>query len=439
MLFGRGNWAVFGIESGTIDKFQKALSDPLTVFEVSQLAASITTKFQSVAQTGINPFGAPRLDELLTDPVIINDLSDFLLQTDEDSDYVVSSDDINLVTSNMQFMGSEADFSLGNNKYGFWMVSNEYEDPTDPTSKKEQISYTDMERPFKFLNKDEKQGVEERVLATSILNRSQFAVLVDFQHGRVYVASSNVDEVTAVNELLMKLGAKTFPLVWDFGTSFWPSMFLNKVSAETHFRAEFKERADQLAKLPADAVEKLEDKQMEKIVNNFFALSKLDSEVWVGLTTPSKIRIHKPIDAVGVAHPSVAYSLLNMSNDAEIASAGVVFQEVVIKQSKLGEKLYRNDLFTIDVNDNANLQEAGAAMLRGFDLPQFKKEIKTTIKAKGRIEPRDYWYLWLDGIHTSILEFINNVTDVLDIDKVKYGLLVPDYTVQDEVEVNEQD
>jgi hypothetical protein len=436
MLFARGQWAVFGIEASTMDNFQKALTDPLTVFEVSQLAASITTKFQSVAQTGITPYGSPRLDETLTDTEVISSMSEMLTEMDEDS-YLIREEDIALITENLKFIGSIEDYSLGNNKYGFWMVSNEYEDPTDPASKKEQIAYTDMERPFKFLVKEEKKSVEERVLATSILNRSQFPVLVDFQHGRVYVASSNADDVNSVNELLAKLGAKTFPLVWDFGTSYWPSIFLNKVAADTHFRADFKERADQLAKLPADAVEKLEDKQMEKIVNNFFALSKLDSEVWVGLTTPSKIRIHKPIDAVGVAHPSVAYSLLNMSNDAEVASAGVVFQEVVIKNTKVGEKLYRNDLFTIDINDNVNLQEAGAAMLRGFDLPQFKKEVKTTIKAKGRMEPRDYWYLWLDGIHNSILEFIDNVTDVLEIDKAKYGLLVPDYTVHDEVDVNE--
>jgi hypothetical protein len=260
---------------------------------------------------------------------------------------------------------------------------------------------------------------------------------VDFQHGRMYVASSDAEEVSAVNDLLVKLGAKTFPLVWDFGSSTWPTQFLNKVSAETHYASAFKERADQLARFSPDMVEKLEDKQMEKIVNNFFALSKLDSEVWVGLTTPTKIRIHKPIDAVGVSNPSVAFSLLSMSNDAEIASAGVVFQEVIIKNTKLGEKLYRNDLFTVDINDNVNLQEAGAAMLRGFDLPQFKRDIKTTIKAKGSMSIKDFWYMWLDGIHNAILEFVDNVTDVLEIDKAKHGLLVPDYTVQDEVEVNE--
>jgi hypothetical protein len=439
MLFSRGQWAVFGVEPNTLGKFQKALSDPLTIFEVSQLAASITTKFQDRPQTGINPFGNPRLDEKLTDVEVISDISDLLKEMDEAEDgYLPTSDDIQMITDNLQFIGTEEDFSLGNNKYGLWMVENVYEDPTDPNSKKEQLSYTNMERPFKFLVKDEKKAIEEQVTAQATLNRSQFPVLVDFQHGRVYVASSNVDEVVAVGELLSKLGAKIFPLVWDFGKSSWPSDFLNKISDETHFASDMQKRAEQLAKFRPDEIEKLEDKQMEKIVSTFFALSKLENEIWVGLTTPARIRIHKPIDPVGVSNPSVAFSLLSMSNDAEVASAGVVFQEVVIKNTKNGEKLYRNDLYTIDINDNVNLQEAGAAMVRGFDLPQFKKEVKTTIKAKGRISIRDFWAMWLQGLHDSILGFIDNVTDVLEINKTKYGMVVPDFVSSDEVEVSEE-
>lgn len=437
MLFGRGQWAVFGVDTKTLVNFQKALSDPFTIFEVSQLAASITTKFQDKAQTGINPFGAPRLDEKLVDAEVIADLGDLLKELDE-SDHLPTSEDLLLIQTNLPYMGSEADLSLGNSKYGFWMVNNEYEDPTDPNSKKEQISYEELERPFKFLIKEEKKAVEEKVAATAVLNRSQFQVLVDFQNGRAYAASSNVDEVNAVRELLEKLGVKTFSLVWDFGKATWPSDFLNKVVENTHFASAFKERADQLAKLPPDLIDKLDDKVLEKVVSNFFALAPLDSELWAGISTPARIRLHKAFDPVGVSNPSVAFSLLNMSNDAEVATASVVFQELVSKIRKGEEKVYRNDLFTIDINDNVNLQDAGAAMLRGFDLPQFKKEVKTTIKAKGRIEIRDFWYMWLDGIHTSILEFIDNVTDVLEVNKSKCGLVVPDFSGDSEVEVTEE-
>jgi hypothetical protein len=197
-------------------------------------------------------------------------------------------------------------------------------------------------------------------------------------------------------------------------------------------------RADELARFRPDEIEKLDDKQMEKIVSTFFALAPLETELWAGLTTPARVRIHKPIDPVGVAAPSVAFSLLNMSNDAEVAAASVVFQELVIKNTKDGEKTIRKDVFTIDINDNVNLEEAGAAMLRGFDLPQFKREVKTTIKAKGHITIRDFWYMWLDGLNTAVLEFIDNVTSTLEIEK-KYGLIVPEYTSKEEVEVDEEE
>lgn len=436
MLFGRGQWAVFGVEAKTLVNFQKAIADPKTAFEVSQLAASITTKFRSQPTMGINPFGSPRLDEQLTDTGAISKISDLLLKFDNGED--ASEDNIETISEYLEYVGSEDDLSLGNNKYGFWMVSNEYKDPTDPNSKKEQIAYTDMERPFKFLIKEEKKAIEDRVTAQAVLNRSQFPVLLDFQNGRVYAASSNKDEVIAVGELLTKLGVKIFPLVWDFKYPSWPSEFLNRIVKDTHYASNMKKRADELARFREDEIEKLDDKQMEKIVSTFFALAPLETELWAGLTTPARIRIHKPIDPVGVAAPSVAFSLLNMSSDAEVASASVVFQELVIKNTKEGEKTIRKDIFTIDINDNVNLGEAGAAMLRGFDLPQFKRGVKVAIKAKGRLTIKDFWYMWLDGIHTSILEFVDNVTSTLEIDK-KYGLVVPDYTVNDEVEVTEGD
>ena len=296
-----------------------------------------------------------------------------------------------------------------------------------------------MERPFKFLVKEEKKGVEDKVTATAILERSQFAVLVDFQHERVYVASSNADEVNAVRDLLEKLGAKPYSLTWDFGKSSWPSDFLNKVVSTTHFTTEFKERADQLSRFTPEEVEKLDDKQMEKIVSNFFALSPLETELWAGLTTPARIRIYKPVDPVGVPNPSVAFSLLSMTKDAEVAAASVVFQELKSKFSKAGEeKVYRNDLFTLDINDNMILGDAGAALLRGFDLPQFKREVKTTIKAKGRVGIKDFWYMWLDGIHTAILELEENITGVLEIDRTGHGLVVPEVGGDGDVEVTEE-
>ena len=425
MLFSRGTWAIFGADPDSQETFIKALSDPDTLFGVSQLAASVTTKFRAENTHGIVPFETPRLDEQLTDVAKIAEINELTLRM-EDPEYN-PSEGLPVIQANEKYLGSLEDFCLGNHKYGFWFVENEYEDVSDLPSKREHLSYQDMNRPYKFLIKDEKSSIESKVAASSVLGRSQFPVLIDFQHGRVYAASSNKDSLTALQETLVGLGVKYTPLVWDFEYPSWPGEFLSRIAENTCFKNEMKARAEELSRHSSAEVEKLEDRAMEKIVSNFFAISELESEVWVALSTPAKVRIHKPIDPVGVSNPSVAFELLDTYESARPSAAASVFQEVVIKRTKGGgEKLYRNDLFTVDINDNANIQDVGAAMLRGFDLPRFKKEVKATLKTKGTISIKDFWSMWLQGIHDSILIFTDSVTSVLDIDKKKYGLIQPD-------------
>jgi hypothetical protein len=420
MLFGRGQWAVFGVEPTSLEAFQTGLSSTqLDTFLMSQLASSIITKFQNTPTVGINPYSAPRLDEKLTNTDVISKVAEFLALDEE------AMQEGGAITDSLSdYFGSESSFSLGNNKYGMWVVLNEHDDLTDPNSKKEQVAYDNMERPFKFLGKEEKKSVEATVTAQGVISRRQFPVLVDFQHGYVYAGTANAEEILVVRSLLTKAGAKPFSLRWDFGTFNWPQLFLNKMYEETHFAAEMKTRADEMTRFRPDEIEKLEDKQMEKIVSNFFALAELDNELWVGLTTPARVRIYKISDPVATSNPSLTFSLLHMTNDAEISASSVVFQEVCVKTNKAGdEKTYRNDLYTFDINDNLCSQDSGAALLRGFDLPQFKREIKATIKAKGHASIADFWYMWLQGMHDAILYFVENITSVLEIDKEKYGLV----------------
>ena len=431
MLFGRGQWAVFGVEPDSLDAFQKGLSTQLDTFMMSQLASSIITKFQNTPTVGINPYSGPRLDEKLTDTDVISKVAEFLALDEE-----ALRQGGAITDSLSDYFGSEADFSLGNNKYAMWIVFNEHDDLTDPSSKKEQVAYDNMERPFKFLGKEEKKSVEDTVTAQGVISRHQFPVYVDFQHGYVYAGTANAEEILVVRSILAKAGAKTFSLRWDFGTFNWPQLFLNKMFDETHFAAEMKTRADELTRFRPDEIEKLEDKQMEKIVSNFFALAELDNELWVGLTTPARVRIHKISDPVSTSNPSLAFSLMHMTDDAEVSAASIVFQEVRVKTNKAGdEKTYRNDLYSFDINDNLCSQDSGAALLRGFDLPQFKRDIKVTIKAKGRAEIKDFWYMWLQGMHDAVLYFVDNITSVLEIDKQKYGL-VP---FEDDGEVEESE
>jgi uncharacterized protein with GYD domain len=302
---------------------------------------------------------------------------------------------------------------------------NEYEDVTDAASKKEAIAYNDAGRPFKFLGKDEKKMVEQAVNASAVITRAQFPLLLDFANERAYAANTNADIINQVRALLGAMGIDVYSLAWQFGSYDWPSKFLNAVNENTKFVNEMAKRAEELHRFRADEVEKLEDKAMEKVVSTFFALAELETGQWAGLTTGARIRLNKVGDPVTVANPSTAFELLRLDGfEPEVATASVIFQHLDSKFNKKGEeKQYRNDLFTIDVNDNANLLDAGAGLLRGFDLPQFKKTIKASLKAQGRLEIGDFWKQWMTDMREASMMFVDNVTETLQLDKQNFGLL----------------
>src|SRR5574337_686708 len=131
MLFGRGNWAVFGVKQGSEAAFQAALDDEGKLADFTQTAAIALTKSKGLPTFGINPFGSPRDDE-----------------------------------RGMEVKDGQQ-FSLGKGVFGLWFCQNEYEDVTDPASKKEALAYANLGKPFKFCNKDEKKLIEENVKASA--------------------------------------------------------------------------------------------------------------------------------------------------------------------------------------------------------------------------------------------------------------------------------
>lgn len=387
-MFGRGNWAIFGIKQTTEGAVIKSLDDS---HDLSQETAVTKAKKEKIPTFGINPFPEPRLDE--ANPKL----------------------DVGIGT-----------FKLGDHAIGFWLCTNGQKDVTHSVSKKEQIAYDEMDKPFKFLNKDEKKAVETAVTSSAVVERKQFPVLVDFVNERVYVEATSVEDVEAAQFILQKLGGETFAMAWQFGGYDWVTKFLNIVNEKTKFVGEMTDRAEELQRFRKDEIEKLDDKMTESIVSNFYALSELDTSRWCGLTTPARIRLYKPADAIGTAGVSLTFSLLRLSEDSEVAASAVVFQSLDSKLNKKTgeEKKIRKDLFTIDLNDNINQLDAGAALLKGFDLPGFKKNIKTTAKAQtSPLEISDYWKLWFESMQWAVAEFVDNVTETLGLDKKKFGLL----------------
>lgn len=400
-MFGRGSWAIIGIKALSQAAFEAALNLPDAANAVSQVSALEVTKNTNQPSFGINPYDKPRGDE--ADTTIV---------------------------------GVTEDFRLGPQQFGFWFVINDYEDVTDPKSKQEGTAYETATKPFKFLKKEEKTYVESLVKASAVMSRKQFPVLIDFVGERIYAETTDAEEIGALRHLLQSLGAEPISIAWNFGDPDWPSKFLNKVREANNFGKEMADRAEELRRFRGDEVEKLEDKMMESIVSGYFAMSELDTGKWAGLSTPAKIRLFAASEPSAESDVSTAFTLLELVDSAEVVSASVVFQNLDSKFSKKTDEevKFRTDLFTIDINDKANISDAGAAALRGFDMPQYKKEMKRHAKDRGALGIRDYWFEWLLAMKEAAHIFGDNVTETLQIDK---GLGLLPYEGEDGAEAAE--
>jgi hypothetical protein len=378
-MFGRGSWCVFGIRSTSQAAFETALNDQTQSVTVAQRTAVAAARDNEVPTFGINPFSFPRQDEI---------------------------DGAAIATT-------EA-FRLGPQQFGLWLVFNGFEDVTDPKSKLEGLSYETSEKPYKFLKKPEKEYIEGMVKASAVMSRKQFPVLIDFAGERVYAETTGADEIGTLRALLSTLGAEVYSVSWQFGGFDWPEKFLNHVWDNNKFHKEMGERAVELKRFNADEVEKLDDKLMESVVSSFFALSELETGDWAGLSTPARIRFYggEPSSESGV---STAFTLKDvMDDDSSIVSASVTFQKLDSKFNKKDEEIqYRTDLFTIDINEKINIQDAGCATLRGFDMPQYKKDMKKAGKDKGSLTVKDYWMEWLIGMKNATHMFVENVIETL--------------------------
>ena len=387
-MFARGSWAIFGIRSDSEAAFVQSLNN---YADISQTSAVNKAKADSLPTYGVNPYEHPRLDEDPADPDITQSYSDKW-------------------------------FKLGDHVFGFWFCLNGFEDVTDPKSKQEGLAYANAGKPFKFLKKEEKQHVESLVSATAVASRKQFPVLIDFAEQRVYAETTSEEEIGELRRLFEVMGAVPFNLIWNFGSPSWVVDFLNKVNEANKFQKAMHDRADELRRFRPEEVEKLEDKMLESIVSGYFAMSELETGQWAGLSTPSKVRLFPQSEPSAESSVSTAFTLLEMVSTAQIVSASVVFQNLDSKFNKKGEeKQFRTDLFSIDLNDKVNISDAGAAALRGFDLPQYKKDMKRLAKS-GDVPISTYWFDWLIAMKNAIHFFTDNVTETLKIDK-KLGLL----------------
>ena len=435
-MFGRSSWAIVGLAKESLEAFRTSLEDRTLMVASSQMAASAVTRLFNSDSLGINPFSAPRLDEEHTVG---------LEHQEELARYATSEQEArsnhNLPAEILDCVGygvTVEQFQLHPEMpwYGLWAVSNEWKDVSDLASIKEQRSYVLMERPYKFLQTTDKKSVDQETLGVTAAVRKQVPVLLDFNEGRVYIESSNKTLIEAINERLRQLGAEIVAVAWTYRLPNWPAEILNKLYEGTQFQSDFQKRADEATRFRASEIEKLEDKELESIVANYFSMTQLPSDFWIGISGPAQIRLHDASPPIGVKAPTSATTLLKMTDDAKVVSGAITFQERVSYISKSGgERTFRKELLCIDVNDRINLTDVGVAMLRGFDIPAFRKDIQREIRQTKQVPSiEQFWSNWLHEMSNAVRTIEGTFRELLDIEgSQEAGILPMRVPAKDEV------
>ena len=417
-MFGRGNWAIVGLVKESLEDFRISLADRPRMVAASQMAAAAVTRQLNADAMGINPYLSPRMDE--DDPAGVEyqeELARYATTEAEARANEVLSDGI----LNCEGYGfSPETFQLHPDLpwYGFWAVSNEWKDVGDPASLKEHRSYTMMERPYKFLQAVDKKSVEKDALGINASTRKQVPVLLDFNEGRAYIENTNKKIIQEIFKTLKLLGVEIVPVAWTYPVHNWYSAVLNKLYEGTQFQADFQKRADEATRFKSSEIEKLEDKELESIVAKFFSMTQLPSDLWVGISGPVQIRLHEASPPIGVGPVTSATTLLNVTNDAKLLAGAITFQERVQVQSKSGGELtFRKDLLRIAVNDKINLTDVGAAMLRSFDLPAFRKDLQREMRKTKQVPAiEQFWGGWLHEMTNAVRMIEGTFRELLDLE-----------------------
>jgi hypothetical protein len=311
--------------------------------------------------------------------------------------------------------------------YGLWAVSNEWKDVSDLASIKEQRSYVLLDRPYKFLQATDKTSVDKETLGVTAAVRKQVPVLLDFNEGRVYIENNNKKLIYTITTHLAKLGIEIIPVAWTYNLPNWTAEVVNRLYEATQYQGDFQKRADEATRFKANEIEKLEDRELESIVANYFSMTELPGELWAGISGPAQIRLHDTSPPIGVKASTSATTLLNMTDDAKVISGAVTFQERVSTTSKNGGELtFRRDLLCIDVNDRINLTDVGAAMLRGFDIPALRKDIQREIRKTKEVPSiEQFWGKWLHELSNAVRTIDAAFRELLNIDGNQEAGILP--------------
>jgi hypothetical protein len=427
-MFGPSNWAIIGIQPASHTAFLENFNKQATLLNISQLTASAITRGTKIPTFGINPFESPRLDENV--PMTV-ELMGALLKGNQNN--FASEEDFTLVYR----QSDEVHAGFANRAiayridpdlpiYGLWFIANSWKDNADAASLKEGKAYEKSERPYKFLTSEEKKQLDLEVKDYEAPARKQYPVILDFQAGRLYAEVTSDVILFQIDTFLTSLGAQLIPLAWDFASPNWVSEFLTRTHQNTHFTTEFRAAAAERQQFQAEESEDVvEDPEIRKLVRKHFAMTELETEQWIGLSAPAAIQMYHGADAVGAASQTSATQLLQIGGEGRVRSAAVSLEEQHTFTTKEGvERVYMAAEYEFDLNEMIHSNKYyHAALLKGFDLPDFTHRIKKEIRQSKQVpEIRSFWLRWLQGMDAGTRYFAAAVKEVLGLEG-NYGLV----------------
>jgi hypothetical protein len=411
-MFSRGNWAIIGVNPESLHYFRSGLDNIALMVPTSQLVRSLITQHNMCDTYGINPFSQPRLDEEVeVDIQTAVDLVKFATLDHEERSALVANAETSgiyrlLDAIDSGFALGASSFTLGDSAlFGFWFISNTYKDVSHKASIQEQAAYTTFGRPAKFLSPEDKKVVDASVWPGEAAIRKQIPFLINFREGRVYIESTSKADIMAVAEWLSVMGAETSGLGWKFDTEgHWPSKVLNRFFSETSHKDAFAKRSEDAVRFRPSEIEELEDSELQRIVTKHYSTTDVGGGKWVSLSAPAQVALTATSAPIVVGSPTNTTTLLGITDGACLHASSVTLQERITMTKKDGsERSFRKDLVSFEINDSLNIVEVGAACLRGFDLPTFKKDIVRDIKKTKKVPSiEEFWRYWLlemaDGV-----------------------------------------
>lgn len=301
---------------------------------------------------------------------------------------------------------------LGNTgTYGFWAHRAEVAPSVDPNLLREALAYENYNRPFKLLDKEQKEDIDSLVLEQpSSIKREAHPIILDFLRGLVWINSSSKKFIEDILAMLdERLGLTTNGKALSFDTDGWVRKTLTRLAEGELFRDEFDARACQVRNTrDPKAVTPHEDPKIEKLLKKFFRAAEIDG-YHAFLSAPGKVLLCNELSAVGVATPWDAVDTLNVGSALGIASA-----KLTVKEGSNGF-----DVFSIDLSDTT---VDGNLLLKGLDPAGLRHELSDVMLEKGSATTiNDLWFTAYQCHLTKTFVFINFVKDTLD---APHGMMV---------------